>query len=888
MRPDNSGGLNYLDLHFGSNHKIWLATAVGVLELDTKTFQIQSCKLTGHTYGERINCLLIDANNRLWIGTDENGLFIYNPTSKYFTQYTTKDGLTNMSINSMVNYNKQVYLTTDNSLSLMGIDYRDIKSFTKSQGLSSTLFEQKSVLHTSSGQLWFGNKESITILDPINPFSNINQTHITQVLVEGTNPNYQSINRTLNKIKPNDTLWVPNVDSFYIPNVKEGTSYSDFHFDSLLFPFQTPQNLVLNYKQNQISFYFSGIYVNEQNQAKYKYILEGLDEEWGELTSTNYIIYRNLDPGEYVFKVTSCGITEACGRPAEIYFVIHPPLWRTKFFYVLCVLGVAIFIYFYNDYRVSLFKKQTDELELQVANRTVEFRQEKERAEQSEQFKQQFLANMSHEIRTPMNAVLGMTNLALDTPLNKKQKDYLTAVQKSSENLLVIINDILDLSKLEAGKMELEHIPFKVRDVIDQVKNTLRFKAEEKGLVFTTKILNNVPEAVIGDPSRLVQVLINLCGNAIKFTEKGSVHLTASKKHHTSATLIFEIEDTGIGIPPDKLKSLFISFNQVDSSTYRRFGGTGLGLTISKTFVNLQNGEIKVFSKLNEGSKFTVCIPFEEATDTHLEILDNKQIIDTSVLQGIRILLAEDNVYNQIVAIDTLNHLIIDATIDIANDGLEAIEQLKNNDYDVILMDINMPKMDGLQATMEIRSRLSQDKKDIPIIALTASVLNSDIEKCINAGMSGYIPKPFTRNELISELMRFYCNPFRKSEQLSNSISINPIDYPKKTTVTDLSFLRDFCNNDEIKVKKYTSMYINSISPAITNFVILKEEKKWNELKSLLHTIKPQIKFMGMDVAYALLLEMETLLADKMPDISIEEKLDLFVSQCVASIEELS
>jgi len=394
-----------------------------------------------------------------------------------------------------------------------------------------------------------------------------------------------------------------------------------------------------------------------------------------------------------------------------------------------------------------------------IRKSNVRLAKEKDRAERSEQFKQQFLANMSHEIRTPMNAVLGMTNLTLDTPLNEKQNKYLGAVKKSSESLLVIIDDILDLSKLEAGKMELEKIPFKLGEQINQVYDTLQFKADEKGLILQTHISDEVPEALIGDPSRLNQILINLCGNAIKFTEKGSVTISVEKVPGTDTKLLFKVTDTGIGIHEDKLEQLFSAFQQEDSTISRKYGGTGLGLSISKTLVELQGGKLEVHSEEGKGSEFSFTIPYAIATVEEVEKLEaQSHPANQSLLKGIRILIAEDNEFNQVVINDTLENLIEDVTIDLADNGQIAIEKHEQNDYDLILMDAKMPEMDGLEASRYIRQNMEGKKKDIPIIALTASVLNTDIRKCLEAGMNAYIPKPFKREELVGTLARFYAN----------------------------------------------------------------------------------------------------------------------------------
>ena len=377
---------------------------------------------------------------------------------------------------------------------------------------------------------------------------------------------------------------------------------------------------------------------------------------------------------------------------------------------------------------------------------------EKQRAEESEAFKQQFLANMSHEIRTPMNAILGMTNLTLDTKLSKKQKDYLDGVKNSAEGLLVIINDILDLSKLEAGKLELEHIPFEVRKLAEEVHTTLRFKAEDKGLAFPIEIDPLVPPFVKGDPSRIRQVLLNLCGNAIKFTDTGHVNL---KVYAKDDNLAFSVSDTGVGIAKDVQNKLFESFQQADKSTTRKYGGTGLGLSISKTLVQLMRGDLSLTSEPGVGSEFVFSIPLEKATESEVQSRGPEISFDLEGLKGLRVLVAEDNKYNQIVVLDTLQHLVDEVTVDIANNGRVALDMIQQKDYDLVLMDSDMPEMDGREATRRIRA-LDSAKKDIPIIALTSSVLASEISKCLEAGMNDAISKPFQRKEFFGTISKYY------------------------------------------------------------------------------------------------------------------------------------
>jgi signal transduction histidine kinase/CheY-like chemotaxis protein len=375
--------------------------------------------------------------------------------------------------------------------------------------------------------------------------------------------------------------------------------------------------------------------------------------------------------------------------------------------------------------------------QLQAQNRIIE--KEKLRAEQSEKFKEQFLANMSHEIRTPMNAVMGMANLLIDNNPRNDQYQYLDGIKKSSDILLHIINDILDLSKIEAGKIELERIDFSLNEVVTQVAQILQHKAEEKGLRLCTRIDRKIPDVLTGDPVRLNQILMNLTGNAIKFTEKGSVQIVVKFTNNispSSFTLHFSVIDTGIGIPEEKLQHIFESFSQANASDTRRFGGTGLGLTISKQLVALMGGEIHVVSKPGSGTTFSFELVLEQGSaDKLLQGISSEEEIDGTILNGLKILVVDDNEYNRIVATDTLKSK---AKMDIisASDGQEAIDLINQMDFDVILMDVQMPVMDGFEATKYIRENLPSPKNEVPIIALTASVLRSDIDKCRKAGMN--------------------------------------------------------------------------------------------------------------------------------------------------------
>ena len=388
---------------------------------------------------------------------------------------------------------------------------------------------------------------------------------------------------------------------------------------------------------------------------------------------------------------------------------------------------------------------------------------EKQRAEESEKVREKFLAKMSHEIRTPMNAIMGMTNILKKNNHLPEQIRYLDAIWQSSENLLVILNDILDLSQLEAGKIKIEQVHFRPMDELMKLREILKYKAHEKGIELNCELDGAIPEKLIGDPIRLNQILINLTGNAIKFTEQGNVFVSIQLKDIIDkvATIKVTIRDTGIGIQEDRLEKIFESFIQAESDTTRRFGGTGLGLTISKELVQLQNGKISVESKPGKGSTFRFEIPYQisdvdesEKTDT----VPATKKTDSHELQGLHVLLVEDNEFNIMVAKDELNEIIKNVKIDFAENGKIAVEKVRKSAFDIVLMDIEMKEMNGYEATKAIR-KLPGPNSHVPIIAITANAMKQDIEKCFEAGMDDHLSKPFESQELelkIKKLLRYF------------------------------------------------------------------------------------------------------------------------------------
>lgn len=472
---------------------------------------------------------------------------------------------------------------------------------------------------------------------------------------------------------------------------------------------------------------------------------------------------------------------------------------------------------------LDITEQKEIEAELEIA---------KKKAEESSIAKEQFLANMSHEIRTPLNAIIGMARELAKTSLDRQQNTYLKHTYQASQHLLSIVNNILDISKIEAGQLQLENRDFRLSEVLKEVEDIVAQMVKEKMLDFQIEYADSIAPALLGDSVRIKQILINLLSNAVKFTEKGTIGIICTCKATTSVaqTIQLSVWDTGIGMEGEYLTKLFSKFSQENSAISRKFGGTGLGMAITYELVQLMEGEIHVKSEKGIGTRFEVLLTLPIGNEQNIQ----KDVFNPTkdVLQGKRVLLVEDNELNRLVATQVLAHYRVKITE--ANNGQEAIDVLKKQTFDVILMDLQMPVMDGLDASRFIRRVL---KLDTPIIALTANAFKTEIEKCMKAGMNDYVTKPFEENILIAVLQKALniatFAPAQATELASSPAENEPL--------YDISKITQLSKGNPQFIKKMIDLFIEHTPPAVTQIKLAYEAQDFATMRKTAHRIKPSL-----------------------------------------------
>jgi len=493
-------------------------------------------------------------------------------------------------------------------------------------------------------------------------------------------------------------------------------------------------------------------------------------------------------------------------------------------------------------------------------------------AETAVKAKQQFLSNMSHEIRTPMNAIIGFTKVLLKTDTSSKQKEYLQAIKLSGDALIVLINDILDLAKVDAGKMVFEQTPFKISMSISAMLHLFEPKIREKNIELRKEYDHNIPEVVVGDPVRLHQIILNLVSNAVKFTHHGRITVSVRllEETDTKVKIEFAVKDTGIGIVQNKLDKIFDNFQQASSGTSRLYGGTGLGLAIVRQLVEAQDGSITVESKINEGSRFGFVLDFLK-TKANADQEDALLELDTE-LKNIKVLVVEDIALNQLLMRTLLDDFGFGC--EIAGNGLIAVEKMQTQSFDIVLMDLQMPEMNGFEATEYIRNIL---KSNIPIIALTADVTTVDLAKCKAVGMNDYIAKPIDEKLLYSKIV----GEIKKANILNGNFGIeDQIAEIKALKYTDLQYLIKRTKSNPILMMEMISLYLEQTPPLISLMKKSWKEKDWGSLYASVHKIIPSFAIMGINVDYENM-------AKKVQDYAKNQQQSEGISELVSEIENV-